>query len=196
MNKELLLLIKKQTDTLIQQTRTRPQETLDFKKNKQMKTFSFSLPKKMVEEGKVLLAVTFFEATNSVFNITNENNSFSISTISHCNSEDGKEFNNKLNKLLEPKSDDDIELYLKEVEKRGTRREIENTGYNLAGFDQFKSEIFSELKRVKYRDLEDMVCRLQLTYDEIVDILDVKYIPGSPIGYTLPPGLYELTDVN
>ena len=31
MNNELLLLIKRHTDTLIQQTKTHPQETLDFK---------------------------------------------------------------------------------------------------------------------------------------------------------------------
>ena len=39
MNKERLLLIKKHTDTLIQQTKTKPQETLDFKMNKQMQIF-------------------------------------------------------------------------------------------------------------------------------------------------------------
>ena len=32
-----------------------------------------------------------------------------------------------------------------------------------------------------------MVYRLQLTYDETIDILDVNYKAGSTIGYTLPP---------
>ena len=41
-----------------------------------------------------------------------------------------------------------------------------------------------------------MVCRMQLTYDESVDILDVKHIAGSTNGYTLPPGVYEITDIN
>ena len=41
-----------------------------------------------------------------------------------------------------------------------------------------------------------MVYRLQLTYDEIIDILDVKYISGSTIGYTLSPGVYEISDIN
>ena len=36
MNNELLLLIKKQTDKLIEQTKTKPQETLVFKMNKKM----------------------------------------------------------------------------------------------------------------------------------------------------------------
>ena len=38
MNNELLLSIKKHTDTLIQQTRTKPQETLEFKIDKQKQT--------------------------------------------------------------------------------------------------------------------------------------------------------------
>ena len=74
--------------------------------------------------------------------------------------------------------------------------EIENCGYNLAGFDHFKSETLTDLKRVKYRDLEDMVFRLQLIYHEVVDILDVKYIAGSSKGYTLPPGMYEIIDIS
>ena len=78
MNNELLLLIKKHKDVLIKQTRTKPQETLEFKMNKQMQTFSFSPPINLLEEEKWLLAVTSFECTNSVFNINNDNNSFSI----------------------------------------------------------------------------------------------------------------------
>ena len=58
MNNELLLLIKKDTDTLIEQTRTRPQETLEFKMNKQMQTFSFSLSINLVEEFQWLLGVS------------------------------------------------------------------------------------------------------------------------------------------
>ena len=83
MNNELLLLTWKHTDTLIEQTKTKPRETLEFKMNKQMETFSFSPPINLFEEGKWLLAVTFFEATNSVFNITDENNSFSITIPGH-----------------------------------------------------------------------------------------------------------------
>ena len=35
-----------------------------------------------------------------------------------------------------------------------------------------------------------------MTYDEIVDILDVKYIAGSTNGFTLLPGVNEGTDSN
>ena len=50
------------------------------------------------------------------------------------------------------------------------------------------------MKRVKYKDLEDIVFRVQITFEEIIDILDVNYVAGSTIGNTLPPGIYEISD--
>ena len=47
MNTELLLLIEKHTDTLIEQTITKPQETLEFKMNKQMQTFRLKSSNKL-----------------------------------------------------------------------------------------------------------------------------------------------------
>ena len=105
-----------------------------------------------------------------------------ISTPSHWNSEDDKELVNKLDELIELKSENGIELQIKEVKKRGARIQIESSGYNLAGFVYCKSKFFSVLKKVKCRHLEDIVYRLQLTYHEIVDILDVKCIAGSTNG--------------
>ena len=78
MNNELLLSIKKHRDTLIQLTETHHLKTIEIKKSKQMEIFSFSPPINLVEEGKWFLAVTFFGCLKSVFNITNENNSFLI----------------------------------------------------------------------------------------------------------------------
>ena len=54
MNIELLFLFKKHTDTLIEQSKTKPQETPEFKTNKQMKTFSFSPLINLFEERKWL----------------------------------------------------------------------------------------------------------------------------------------------
>ena len=39
MNNELFLLLKKHTDILNEQTKSKPQETVEFKMNKQMETF-------------------------------------------------------------------------------------------------------------------------------------------------------------
>ena len=54
MNNELLLLIEKHTDTFIQKTKTKPQETLEFEMNKQMQTFLFNPPINLVEQRKWL----------------------------------------------------------------------------------------------------------------------------------------------
>ena len=93
-----------------------------------METFSISHPINLSEDGKWLLGVTSFQANTFVFNITDENNSFSITTPGDWNTKDSEEPNNKLNKLLELRSENDFELHVKEVERRGTRKEIENCG--------------------------------------------------------------------
>ena len=193
MNNELLLLIKKHTNTLIQQTRTKPQETLEFKMNKQMQTFSFNPPINLVEEGNWLLAVSSLECTNSIFNITNENNSFSIIIPGHYENEIAEKVINDLNKLLELKS---LGLLVEEVKKRGNKIKIANKEYKLSDFDTQKYEIIEELKKVGYNDLEDLVYRMRLSYDEITDILDLKYIPTKRTGYSLDPGIYEVVDLN
>ena len=59
-----------------------------------------------------------------------------------------------------------------------------------------KNEILEELRNVKYNDLEDLVYRMQLTYNEIIDILDSEYIPLERTGCTLNPGIYEVVDLN
>ena len=193
MNNELLLLIKKHTDTLIEQTKTKPQETLEFKMIKQMQTFSFSPPINLIEEGKWVLAVSSFECTNSVFNITNENNSFSIIIPGHCQNKSNEETIDELNKLLELRSRNSIELNVEQVRKKGL---ILINDYSLSSLDMFKNEILEDLKNDKYNDLEDMVYRFRLTYDEIMDILDLKYIPTKRMGYSIEPNIYNVVDLN
>ena len=192
MNNELLLLIKKHTDTLIEQTKRKPQETLEFKMNEQMQSFSFNPPINLVEEDKWLLAVSSFECTNSIFNITDENNSFSKIIPGHYQNKTDEKTIHDLNKLLELKS---LELHV-EVKKRGNKIKIEDKEFKLSDFDDQKNEIIEESKNAKYNDLEDLVHRMRLSYDEIMDILDLNYIPTKRTGYSLNPGIYEVVDLN
>ena len=37
---------------------------------------------------------------------------------------------------------------------------------------------------------------MQLPYDEIVDILDLKYIPTKRTGFSLNQSIYEVVDLN
>ena len=193
MNIELLLLMKKHTDTLVEQTKTKPQETLQFKLNKQMQTFSFNPQINLLEEGEWFLGVSSFECTNSVFKITNENNSFSIFIPGHYQTEFAEKMINDLKKLIELKS---LELYVIELRKSGNELILADNENELSDFDTQKNEMLVELKNVKYNDLEDLVYRMQLTYDETIDILDLKYFLTKRMGYSLNLGIYEVVDLN
>ena len=131
----MLLLIKKHTDTLIEHTKTKPQEALEFKMNKQTHTFSFNPLINLVEEGKWFLRVSSFECTTSVLNITNENNSFSIIIPGHYETESAEKTIDELKKLLELKS---LELHVEEVRKRGKKIKIGDNEYKLSDFDNQK----------------------------------------------------------
>ena len=193
MNIEFFLLMKKHTDTLIEQTKTRPEETLEFVMNTQMQIFSYNPPINLVEEVKWLVAVTYFSTTNSVVDITNENNSVSITTPSHWNSKSVEKTINELNILIERRSEKDIDLHVEKVRKKGI---ILVNDYSLSSLGTFKNKRLEELKTAKYNDDEDMVYRFQLAYDEFIDKLDLNCNPTTTIGYTLPLGIYEFIDIN
>ena len=89
-----------------------------------MDIFTFSPPIKLFEEGKWLLAVTSFEATNPVFNNTIENNSSSITTPSHWILKGNEEIVDKLNEFLELRSQNDIEFHVKETEEKRNSNSI------------------------------------------------------------------------
>ena len=130
MNNELLLLFEKHTDTLIEQAKTKPQETLEVKMNKQMQTFSFDPAINLVEEGNWLLAVTLFDCTNSVFNKTEENNSFSIIIPGQHKTESDEKSIDEINKLLDRKPQNNIVLHVREVRKRGYQKKSEIRSIN------------------------------------------------------------------
>ena len=66
----------------------------------------------------------------------------------------------------------------------------------MSEFDGQKNKIIEELKNAKYKDLEDLVYRMRLRYNEIMDRLDLNYISTKRIGYSLDPGIYEIVDLN
>ena len=74
-----------------------------------MQSFSFSTPINLVGQGKWLLGV---------FNITNENNSFSMTIPGQWNSECAKKTIEELNNLLDFKCQNSIELHMKKVRKK------------------------------------------------------------------------------
>ena len=119
--------------------------------------------------------------------------SFSIIIPAHWETEFAEKIIDEVNRLLELRS---LELHVNEVRKRVNKIKIGDIEYKLSDFDNQKYEILEELKKAKYKDLRDLVYRMQLTYDEIIDVLDLKYIPTKKTGYSLNPGIYEIVDLN
>ena len=161
-----------------------------------MQTFSFNPRVNISEQDKCLLSVSSFETTNYVFNLTDENNSFSISIPGHRKSKSAEKTIDELNKLLTLTSENDSEQRVGEVRKRGQQIKMGDEEYILSELGFHKNEINEELKIVGFNDLEDMVFRMLLTDDEIENILDMKYIDAKSAGYTFPPGVYEVYDNN
>ena len=95
----------------------------------------------------------------------------------------------EVNKFFEVRSENDIDLHVEQLRKKG---KILIKDPSLSSLGTFKEEILEELGNWKYNDLEDMVCRFQLTYDEIIDLLDLKYIPTKRKGHSINRGIYDL----
>ena len=68
--------------------------------------------------------------------------------------------------------------------------------YSLSNLGTSKTEILEEGKNTRYNDFEDMVYRLQLTYDEIIDILDLKYVPSKRTSCSLNRDMYEKIEMD
>ena len=72
----LLLSITKNCETLIEQTHTKSQETLEFKMIKPKETFHFKSPIQI--QGHWMIGLTDLEVYKSISNITEENNKFEL----------------------------------------------------------------------------------------------------------------------
>ena len=72
----LWLNIAKSNLDIVENTLSKPQETLEFKMTKQKESFSYDVPLELPE--KWMMGVTSLEVYNSVYSITNKNNSFQI----------------------------------------------------------------------------------------------------------------------
>ena len=155
-----------------------------------MQTFSCNPPINLSEECKWFLGVISFEVTNSFFDITDQKKSFPITTLGYWTSRGGEARINKQRELLALRELKDIELKVGEVRKRGNQIKAEEKEHKLSDLGTHKNEIIKELKSIEYNDLEDMVLRMELTYSETENIVDMNNIDASTTRYTLEPRIY------
>ena len=111
--------------------------------------------------------------------------SFSITTPGHWSRWGTEETFSKFNNILELRSQNDFQLHVKDVEKRrlkirpsvSTAHGANRKKFSLAHLDAHKKKNVEELKNNNCNDLQDMVIRMEIKYDKIIDILDRKQIP-------------------
>ena len=185
----LLLNIAKSNLDIVENTLSKPQETLEFKMNKQKESFSFDIPLELPENW--MMGVTSLEVYNSVYNITNKNNSFQIQLTD------------------EQLSGIDTKLVMNfEYLHRTKQSNFVGTIYNLwdTSFKNKKKLLkkdldiikdkFSQYKNEDWLNIDEktksLVNTIQIPSFETIDLP----LMNEKIEIELQPGIYELTDLN
>ena len=173
----LLLSIAKSNQEINENTHSKPQETLEFKMNKQKESFSFDIPLEFPE--KWMMGVTSLEVYNSVYNITNKNNSFQI----QLTDEQLSRIDTKLAMNIE---------YLHKT----NQPDFNKTVYGLINttFKNKKKLLKNDLDKIKdiinQHESENLLNKLK-----IFEVIDLP-IMNEKIEIKLQPGIYELSDLN
>ena len=183
-------MITKNCETLIEQTHTKPQETLEFKKIQWKQTFHFRTPIQV--HGSWMIDLTNLEVYNSLFNITEDSNKFELYR-DNSNKIGFLELNDELEEILnishisqEHLQDDvigpriiDKFLKLSHKKKKSDGYMILLLGYSRSLFRGFGSY----LRTVVGLDEEDIQ-------------LSLKQYNSHFITYELLPGIYKIQDVS
>ena len=190
---ELLLSITKNFESLIEQTHTNSQETLEFKMTKPRETFYFKPPIQI--KGDWMIGLTDLEVYNSIFNITEENNKFDLYKIpdekaggvTYEKVRDEIEKDLDIEDITAEDFQDDIigPIIIEEYEEQVTKRMNDEQYMNILAF--YTSSIF--------QDFESFLrTQIDLVEDDIKLVLD-EY-NSSFITYELEPGIYTFKEIS
>ena len=190
---DLLLLITKNCETIIEQTHTKPQETLEFKMIKPRQTFHFNPPIQTKEDW--MLGLIDLEVYNSIFNITKENNKFKLykfpdeksGGISYIKVRDEIERDLGISDITATDLQDDIigPIIIGEYREQVTKRMKD---------DQYM-KILAICKSSVFQDFESVLrTQIDLVQDDIKLVLD-EY-NSSFTTYELDSGIYTFKDIS
>ena len=189
----LLLSITKNCETLIEQTHTKSQETLEFKMIKPRETFHFK-PSIQIQ-GHWMIGLTNLEMYNSTFNITEENNKFELYKFT----------DEKSGGVTYEKVRDEIEkdLDIKDI----TAEDLQDEIIGAIIIEEYKKQVTKTMNDEQYmnilanyissvfQDFERFLrTRIDLVEDDIKLVLD-EY-NSSFITYELDPGIYTFKDIS
>ena len=187
---DLLLSITKNCETLIEQTHTKPEETLEFKMNKSRETFHFK-PLIQIKE-TWMLGLVDLEVYNSIFNITEENNNFEIyrDVPTKFRFLDLKD---ELEEILgiphitrDHLLDDETASRIIDEYHKLSQEKKSTDGYTI---------LLTNYSRSQFRDFESCL-RIRVGLDEEDIQLILKEYNSHFITYELSPGIYTMQDIS
>ena len=176
----LLLSIAKSNQEIVENTHSKPQETLEFKMNKQKESFSFDIPLDLPEQW--MMGVTSLEVYNTIYNITEKNNKIKFFETEKRLKEYkfATEFIPKIKNLYETsnKGISDIEQIKKLINDVKIKKVVFPNNY--------------------YDDINKIIDQINLNIKDKTNILDLNGIGSvsNCLGIEIPPGAYELIDIN
>ena len=192
-SEDLLLSISKNCESLIEQTHTKPQETLEFKMVKPRETFHFK-PSIQIQ-GRWMIGLTNLEVYISIFIITEENNKFKL--YKFPDEKSGGVTYEKVRGEIERDLDieditaEDLQdeiiapIIIKEYNEQVTKR-MNDDGY-MDILARYTSSVF-----------QDFECFLRTQIDLVED--DIKLVldeyNSSSITCQLDPGIYTFKDIS
>ena len=189
---DLLLSITKNCETLIEQTHTKPQETLEFKMTEPREIFHFKPPIQI--KGDWMIGLTDLEVYNSIFNITEENNKFELykfpdekaGGVTYEKVRDEIEKDLDIEDITAADLQDDIigPIIVEEYKEQVTKR-MNDEQYMI---------ILAIYTRSVFQDFESFLrTQIDLVEDDIKLVLD-EY-NSNFVTYELVPGIYRYRDM-
>ena len=169
----LLLSIAKSNLDIVENTLSKPQETLEFKMNKQKESFSFDIPLELPEQW--MMGVTSLEVYNTIYNITEKNNKLKILL--------------KDEQLKSLNVDTQLVMNVEYLYKISDVKKI-NT---------FMVDSYSKNKKLIEKDFDQLKKTINQINQNIKDktiIIPEFGIENDFVEIELPPEVYELIDIN
>ena len=189
----LLLSIIKNCETLIEQTHTKSQETLEFKMIKPRETFHFKASIQI--QGHWMIGLTNLEVYNSTFYITEENNKFELYKFP----------DEKSGGVTYEKVRDEIEkdLGIEDI----TAEDLQDEKIGPIIIEEYKKQVTKRMNDEQYMNIlaiytrsvfQDSESFLRTQIDLIED--DIKLVldeyNSNLITYELEPGIYTFKDIS
>ena len=176
----LLLSIAKSNQEIVENTHSKPQETLEFKMNKQKESFSFDIPMELPEQW--MMGVTSLEVYNTVYNITEKNNKLQII----LNDQQLKSLNVDTQLVM------NVECLCKISDMQSTS--------GIGKVNNFIVDSYSKNKKLTKKDFDKLKKIINQIIQNIKDkttiIIPEFGIENDFIEIELTPGVCELVDIN